>query len=274
MAPPRRPWFRFYVEALHDRKLRSRPPAERWVWVAVLGMARSSPVPGSLLVAPGEPADLAVVADEANVPLAVARSAMSYFERVGMIALHDATWLVVKFNERQYESDSSSQRVARHRSSSGDATAMERSIAAPCNDDPLPMKRRSSRARATESEDREQKLLGDAPAAPRERQPDLLFEAVAEECGIDWRHLTRSARGALSKAVADLRSAGATPEEVPDRADAYRRLYERAVLTPPALAKHWPALSRAPRPSERSTGRAAGVPIPFGAPLGIVVEEV
>ncbi|MGH9089994.1 MAG: helix-turn-helix domain-containing protein [Acidimicrobiales bacterium] len=83
-----------------------------------------------------------------------------------------------------------------------------------------------------------------APASPTPsgRRRDALFDAVAEVCGIDPSELTSSARGATNRALADLRSVGATPEDVRDRAATYRRTYPRTTLTPSALAKHWPAL--------------------------------
>lgn len=76
----------------------------------------------------------------------------------------------------------------------------------------------------------------------RERGEDMLFEEVATSCDIDWRQLTSSARGALNRATAELRSLGVHPSEVRRRADEFRRRYPRATLTPTALAKHWPAL--------------------------------
>lgn len=73
--------------------------------------------------------------------------------------------------------------------------------------------------------------------APRKR--DALFEAVAEVCGINRDELTPSGRGALNKAVAMLRGVGASPEDVAVRASNWP--YE-VPITPPGLAKHWPAL--------------------------------
>lgn len=88
-----------------------------------------------------------------------------------------------------------------------------------------------------------------APKSARER--DELFEATAEVCGIDWqRDLTDHARGPLNTAVKQLREVGATPAEVRRRAQNWPGLFERATLTPPALAKHWPQLERAKPPPE------------------------
>jgi hypothetical protein len=75
---------------------------------------------------------------------------------------------------------------------------------------------------------------------PRER--DLLFEKVAEVCGSDLARLTNSERGRINKATADLRSAGATPEQVAVAATTWRRTYPNATLTPTALSAHWSTL--------------------------------
>ncbi|MCL6443142.1 MAG: hypothetical protein K6T83_06760 [Alicyclobacillus sp.] len=35
-------WFRFYTEAISDTKIRRLPPAQRWLWVVMLSLARKS----------------------------------------------------------------------------------------------------------------------------------------------------------------------------------------------------------------------------------------
>ena len=74
----------------------------------------------------------------------------------------------------------------------------------------------------------------------RARPPDLLFEAVAEVCGIDRHELTKTGRGSLNAAVGLLRSLKPPPEpaEVARRAAHYQQRWDTP-LTPPALAKHW-----------------------------------
>lgn len=77
---------------------------------------------------------------------------------------------------------------------------------------------------------------------PAVRKRDELFDVVAEVCGIDPGTLTPSARGAVNRALAELRGVGADPVDVRRRAAIYGRRYPHASLTPPALAKHWPQL--------------------------------
>lgn len=88
-------------------------------------------------------------------------------------------------------------------------------------------------------EEKEGKGLGIAPLPAR----DELFESVAENCGVDWHHLTPTARGALNKAVSEIRTAGGTPSDVMIRAENWP--YD-VPLTPSALAKHWPRLHSPP----------------------------
>lgn len=82
-----------------------------------------------------------------------------------------------------------------------------------------------------------------APAKPSHRARDRLFEAVCEAEGTDWSNgMTNRSRQAINAAVADLRSAGADPDDVPVRAARYRRRFPDAPVTANALAKHWPKL--------------------------------
>lgn len=132
MAPPKRPWFRCYVEIIHDRKIRTRTPSTRWLLIALFSMARSSPEPGVLLIAEGMPADEIVIADEASLTVKETRDGLSYYETIGVISRNEiGAYVVTAFLERQFESDLSTDRTTKHRSIDvaldGDETAMERS---------------------------------------------------------------------------------------------------------------------------------------------------
>lgn len=119
------PWFRFYIEACSDGKLRRLTPAYRWCWVCVLAMARASPRPGWLLVADAGhgavPATAKDLADFAALSRANVEGAVQAFLVVGMLELAGldgggSAWHVVKWDERQFESDNSTTRTQRHRS--------------------------------------------------------------------------------------------------------------------------------------------------------------
>lgn len=120
MAPPKRPWFRLYVETFTDLEIRSSPVAHRWVWMAMLGLARVSPVAGVLLDKAGGPISDAVLADFAAVPLREVRAATSRFVALGMVTKDSCgTYVVTKWDSRQFESDDVASRVAKHRASNG-----------------------------------------------------------------------------------------------------------------------------------------------------------
>lgn len=128
MPRPSRPWFRMYVEALADQKLRRLPPVQRWLWVGILAAARQSPKPGWLMSSEAHPHDVNTLADLANVPVKEVGPALRYFHQAGMIeAGPDNVWIVTHWDERQYESDTSTERTRRHRSKPPDETPMERS---------------------------------------------------------------------------------------------------------------------------------------------------
>lgn len=125
MGRPKRPWFRFYCEALHDRKLRRLKPAHRWLWVAVLACARQSPVPGHLLINDREPVTVDDLADDAAMKPAEVKAGMDQIIKLGMVDVDDGTgaWRVTKWNERQYESDQSADRMQRHREGDSDGSS-------------------------------------------------------------------------------------------------------------------------------------------------------
>lgn len=80
-------------------------------------------------------------------------------------------------------------------------------------------------------------------AAPRERQPDPIWDTMLTVCNIDGRTLTSSARGAINKAVKELRDIAATPAEIEAKAADYRKTWPDITLTPTALVKHWGQLA-------------------------------
>ena len=71
---------------------------------------------------------------------------------------------------------------------------------------------------------------------------DLVFEAVCHVCKIDWTKLTKSGRGAIGKAVKELKAVDATPEEIYVKAKILAAKHSVAI-TPSSLAKHWASLT-------------------------------
>ena len=76
----------------------------------------------------------------------------------------------------------------------------------------------------------------------RTRKPDTIFDAVVSVCGLDPTVMTSSARGAVNKAVKELRDVEATAETIVQVADAYRKKWPELSISPSAIAKHYPSL--------------------------------
>lgn len=228
MPRPSRPWFRFYVEAVWDRKLRRLTPAQRWLWVVVLAFARQSPRPGVLLVHDTEPVQPADLADASGLSARQVTAAMGRMVGLGMVTVTEAGhWSVTKWSERQYESDVSTERTRKHRSNEQGRN--------------VPTSSPGTHQR-TETEDREP-LGSAAPPEARPRPQDPLFDALAGACGWPLDELTRDARGRLDAAAAQLLNIGATPDQVAVRAGKFRQVYPNAPLTPQGLTGNWAALA-------------------------------
>lgn len=112
------PWFRFYVEAVHDTKLRRLKPEVRWLFVACLAAARKSVDAGWLLVDEADPMTLSDIADFAGMPEKQAQQGMADLERVGVMKFvaEEGAWFVPNWSDRQFESDNVTARTAKHRS--------------------------------------------------------------------------------------------------------------------------------------------------------------
>lgn len=150
------PWFRFYVEAVHDRKLRRLKPEIRWLFVACLAAARQSPEPGWLMVGEDDPMDWDDLSDFAGMTRKQVEVGTDALTDAGVLAfdLARSAWHIPSWDDRQYESDSSTSRTQKHRSKKGEGTTLERSKDVPRNADETPKERLRS---VTETEDREQR---------------------------------------------------------------------------------------------------------------------
>lgn len=139
------PWFRFYVEAFSDRKLRRLSPSQRWLWVAILGAARESHEPGKLLIAEGMPMTHKELAQYADVPLREVVKTLTAMQNMGMIRGDDPI-TVVNWDQRQFQSDDVTARTEAFRERS-----KERSNDVPTNNHEN-VRSNVPRVRATETE--------------------------------------------------------------------------------------------------------------------------
>ena len=118
MARSPKPWFRFYVEAVHDQKIRGLTYQHRWLWVCLLAAARSSPISGALMVAEEVPMTRRHLADYSGMTTTQVEAGLQIFQRMGMIERDEQldAWRVTNWKERQYESDNVTERTRKHRS--------------------------------------------------------------------------------------------------------------------------------------------------------------
>lgn len=107
MARKPMPWFRVYVETMHDRKIRRLKPEHRWLWIVVLAMTRQSPVEGALMISETEPAQAFDLADMAGLTERQTAAGLEHMEQVGLIERcpDSGTWTVPAWSSRQFASD-------------------------------------------------------------------------------------------------------------------------------------------------------------------------
>lgn len=113
------PWFRFYPEALNDRKIQrvclvtKQPKAlVIGVWTTILALASDSPERGKLLISEDVPITLDEILMECGID---DPTIVNAFEDLGMIYVENETFHVTNWNGRQFASDDSTARVRKHR---------------------------------------------------------------------------------------------------------------------------------------------------------------
>ncbi|WP_244085885.1 phage replisome organizer N-terminal domain-containing protein [Desulforhabdus sp. TSK] len=128
-------WLRLYTEITRDPKLRRLPAEHRWTWIACLCIARRSPRPGYLLLAETLPAEISDIADEAAVPVEDVTRAIETFQCYGMLFQEGAIFRIAKWDKRQFEGKSSTERVRRHREKQRNAVEMPATKPHPASND-------------------------------------------------------------------------------------------------------------------------------------------
>ena len=279
MPRPIRPWFRFYVEATHDMKLRRLTPAHRWLWVAVLSATRESPIQGKLMLSDSLAIDDLMLSDYAGMRLQDVKKGMKLLQQLGLIELDESlgAWSVPRWSDRQYESDNVTKRTAKHRSQERDrnvptsfsGTTKEhtryrdrvKEVKTSLTDTDIKEVKTSLVEQGKHEEAQnlskvpvettaenpsvnktESKTASGKEIKPRKR--DLLFDAMAEACGHKLTELTKSSAAMIAKATSEIRPICKTPDEVWEKAAIYKKLHPDWVLTPSALAKYWSSLTR------------------------------
>ena len=117
-----RTWFRFYSEAVSDRKVARTAKIVGvdkalvvGVWAGLLSLASESPERGALLLAPGLPFTVADMAEEIGCSEETMQAILVQFDTLDMVGWDGDTLIVSHWSERQFESDNSTERVRRFR---------------------------------------------------------------------------------------------------------------------------------------------------------------
>ena len=118
-------WLRLYTDIKNDRKLRRLPPAQRWLWVVIMTIAKESPKEGWLLLTEGVAVTAEDLADDAAVSIDEVHAGLKVFAEQRMIKAIDGIYYLVNWDKRQFVSDSSTERSRRHRQKSN-ATLLQR----------------------------------------------------------------------------------------------------------------------------------------------------
>ena len=81
---------------------------------------------------------------------------------------------------------------------------------------------------------------------------DTIFDAIATECGFNLAEINSASGSMIAKAKQLIRQSSpeVTPQDIINRCEAYRRKMPKVLLTPTALAKHWPTLGTATEPKD------------------------
>ena len=116
------PWFRFYSETLHDRKLEriarvtEEPKALLvGVWATLLALANDSPERGVLLLTDDLPLVFADLCLETGLTSETLGDIIEYFIAMRMLSLEEGIYYITNWDKRQFISDSSADRVRRYR---------------------------------------------------------------------------------------------------------------------------------------------------------------
>lgn len=84
----------------------------------------------------------------------------------------------------------------------------------------------------------------------KKRAKDLIFEEVANQCGIDWNKAPANELGRLNKAVKQLKEIDATVEEIALVANWYKKNWKNITLTPTAIVSNWSMIQREAKEKE------------------------
>lgn len=279
-------WFRFYTEAVSDKKLRriARDNNESMahvlgVWTIVLSIASDSPIRGRLLISDDVPATIDDINDAAGCNVTATFQKLFVTGLVTAAVTDDGktVYEVPAWDKRQFESDSSATRVRRHRERKKDAqkpanvTEVKRYSNAPDTDTdtesdtenkPLAGARGlngfdngyGSRQQRASYHTAEAQKLGVEPEAFRVIV-DKLIDTAGWRALIDAGQNERKLTAAKDAALELVRMAVTTPEQVNTLVEAYRAVndWRKTPPTPQALSEYASQIADKLKPKPKKT---------------------
>jgi hypothetical protein len=115
------PWFRLYSDVLHDKKITrtsvqvKQPKAVvLGLWVTILSLANDSPERGKLLISDGIPLTIDEILYEAGLN-GEGLPIIEEFVKANMLSIEGETVIVIHWEDRQFASDHSRERVKQYR---------------------------------------------------------------------------------------------------------------------------------------------------------------
>ena len=76
------------------------------------------------------------------------------------------------------------------------------------------------------------------------RRRDLIFEELANQCGIDWKKAPKNELGRLQKATKQMKEIEATPEEIKSVGEWYKSNWKDIEITPTAIVNNFSSILR------------------------------
>lgn len=245
-------WLRLYSEARNDAKLEALSDAQFRVWFRLLCLANEQTERGT--IANFSPRLLAV--EVAHGDVALLSETLELLSELRIVETSEGMHRFVNWNKRQFASDDVYTRVQAHRerNSNVPVTAKKQSETfqkrfrnvnetAPDTDtdtDTDTERVSPKKEKITSSSSRSKRAVAAADAGGKRevsKPLDPIWDALCEATNtIPVLKAERSKRGGVVK---ELKSVGATPQQVLARAARYRVLFPNATLTDTALAKHW-----------------------------------
>ena len=184
------PWFRMYAEFAHDPKVQMLPEVMQRRYVMLMCMRCSN----ALVTLQADE-----IAFHLRIDAAQLEETKALFLAKGFI---DESWELLNGEKRQFSSDTSAQRVAKHRAAKKAAEEAARNGA-------VTLPQQKSNAPDTDTDTDKNKIQGHATVPAASATPkysakaDLIASGVTEQTAADWLALRKVKKAPVSKTALD-----------------------------------------------------------------------